>query len=60
VTLHFSLGRACGVVQWSAGDRAGVAFRPQIPLHMVDAMRYGKTRITGSGRFTSTGLRELR
>lgn len=59
VVITFTMGRIEGIVQWAAGTRVGLAFRPQIPLHMVDTMRYGKVPLQRS-RFSSTGLREMR
>jgi len=60
VTIHLSMGRACGVVQWVTNDHVGIAFQPHIPLNFVDAMRQGGGRAkTGPSSF-GHGLREMR
>ena len=58
VTLVTAAGTATGTVRWAAGDRCGIAFRPQISLRMVDSLRFAKVPMTG-GRYSSVGLREL-
>lgn len=58
VTLVTPLCRASATVQWASGSMLGIAFRPQLPLATVDALRYSRS---ASRRTTKNyfGLREM-
>lgn len=49
-----------GQVRWVSGQRAGIAFLPMIPQHLVDRITYCNGQRRSSGRFNSMTLQELR
>jgi len=59
IAIILSIGRVQAIVQWTTKDQIGVAFRPQIPLSFVDAMRRGPNSRQNAFHH-SQGYREMR
>ncbi|MFT4743540.1 MAG: hypothetical protein ACI91Z_001515 [Yoonia sp.] len=59
IEILFLNNRVSGIVQWSAGGRCGVTFRPHLTTTQVDSLRYKQSGHRGI-RHNSTGYTEMR
>ena len=59
IEISFLNNKVSGVVQWAAGGRCGVTFRPCLTIAQVDSLRYKQSGHRGM-RHNSTGHAEMR